>query len=66
MPKYAFTLWEESKWGISFEADNIEHAKELFAQAEEEMDVETLPEIERFFVKGDEFWDIETLQDWRD
>lgn len=63
MPKYAFTLWEESKWGIMFEADNLEHAKQLLTEAEEEMDVESLPYVDRFFIKGDEFWDIESLQE---
>lgn len=65
MPKYAFTFWEESKWGIAFEADSLEHAKELLAEAYDEMDVEGLPEVERFFIKGDEFWDMETLQERR-
>lgn len=63
MPKFAFSFWEESKWGIVFEADNLEHAKQLLTEAEEEMDVDALPEVERFFVKGDEFWDMETLME---
>jgi len=61
MPKYAFNFWEESKWGITFEADNLDHAKKLLAEAEEEMDLDWLPEMERFFKKGDETWDSETL-----
>lgn len=61
MPKYCFNFWEETKWGITFEADNLEHAQQLFREAEEEMDIEGLPEIERFFKKGDETWDLSTL-----
>jgi hypothetical protein len=63
MPRYALNVWEESKWVISFEADNLEHAKKLITEAEEEMDLEWLPEMERYFKKGDETWDIETLQE---
>jgi hypothetical protein len=66
MPKYAFNFWEESKWGITFEADNLDHAKKLLAEAEEEMDIDWLPQVERFFKKGDETWDIETLAEVED
>jgi len=61
MPKYSFNFWEESKWAITFEADSLDHAKKLLAEAEEEMGIEDLPEMERFFKKGDETWDVETL-----
>ena len=61
MPKYSFNFWEEAKWGITFEADNLEHAKKLLAEAEEEMDLEWLPGLEKFFKKGEELWDTETL-----
>jgi hypothetical protein len=66
MPKYSFNFWEESKWGITFEADNLDHAKKLLAEAEEEMDIDWLPQVERFFKKGDETWDIETLAEVKD
>jgi len=66
MPKYAFNFWEESKWGITFEADNLDHAKKLLAEAEEEMDIDWLPQVERFFKKCDETWDIETLAEVED
>ena len=61
MPKYSFNLWEETKSVITFEADSIEHAKQLMEEAEEEMDLEWLPGFEKYFKKGDETWDIETL-----
>ena len=64
MPRYAFNLWEESKWAISFEADSLEHAKELLQEAEEDMSIDDLPEMERYFRKGSENWDIETLQEY--
>ena len=61
MPKYSFNFWEEAKWGITFEADNLEHAKKLLAEAEEEMSIDDLPAMEKFFKKGEELWDTETL-----
>jgi hypothetical protein len=60
MPKYSFNFWEETKWGVVFEADNLEHAKELM---EETLNVDDLPNVEKFFKKGDETWDTETLQE---
>ena len=61
MPKYSFNVWEETKYVVSFEADNLEHAKQLLAEAEEEMDLEWLPDMEKYFKKGDETWDTEML-----
>lgn len=66
MPRYAFNVWEESKWAVSFEADDLEHAKELIQEAEEDMDLEWLPGMERYFRKGDEIWDMETLQEMKE
>jgi hypothetical protein len=61
MPKYSFVFWEESKWGISFEADSLEHAKQLMDEAQEVEGIQNLPEMEQFFKSGDETWDYETL-----
>jgi hypothetical protein len=62
MPKYVFSYWEESKYAIEFEADSLEHAKELMKEAYEvECNVEELPEMERHYNKGDETWDFESL-----
>ena len=61
MPKYSFNFWEESKWGITFEADSLEHAKQLMDEAQEIEGVDELPEVERFFKKSNEIWDYETL-----
>jgi len=61
MPKYSFNFWEESKWGITFEADSLEHAKQLMDEAQEVEGVDELPEVERFFKKSNEIWDYETL-----
>jgi hypothetical protein len=66
MPKYNFNFWEESKWNITFEADSIEHARKLLDEAHSIADVDTLPEVERFFKKGDETWDYETLAEVED
>ncbi len=61
MPKYSFNFWEEQKWGITFEADNLEHAKQLMEEAQETEGIQNLPEMEQFFKKGAETWDTETL-----
>jgi hypothetical protein len=62
MPKYGFQWWEEAKYYIEFEADSLEHAKELMKEAcDVECDIEALPEMEQIFLKGDETWDFETL-----
>lgn len=61
MPKYCFIIWEEAKYAITFEADNLEHAKKLIEDAEEMCDADDLPNAERYFKKGDEYWDTETL-----
>lgn len=61
MPKYCFIMWEEAKYAITFEADNLEHAKKLIEEAEEISDADDLPNAERYFKKGDEYWDTETL-----
>jgi hypothetical protein len=66
MPKYSFNFWEESKWSITFEADSLEHARQIMEFAEQEADVDLLPEVERFFKKGDETWDYETLAEVED
>jgi hypothetical protein len=63
MPKYSFVFWEESKWGISFEADSLEHAKQLMDEAQEVEGIQNLPEMEQFFKSGDETWDYETLKE---
>jgi len=61
MPKYSFIIWEEAKYAITFEADNLEHAKKLIDEAQEVYDADDLPNAERYFKKGDEHWDLETL-----
>ena len=66
MPKYSFNFWEESKWGITFEADSLEHAKQLMNEAQEVEGVDELPEVERFFKKSSETWDYETLAEVED
>ena len=58
MPRYSLNYWEEQKWGISFEADSLEHAKELL---DDTLDVDELPEVEKYFKKGDVNFDIDTL-----
>jgi hypothetical protein len=63
MPKYSFVFWEESKWGVSFEADSLEHAKQLMDEAQEVEGIQNLPEMEQFFKSGDETWDYETLRE---
>jgi hypothetical protein len=67
MPKYAFTIWEESKYAIVFEADSLEHAKELAQDnLDNECNADELPNAERFFRKGDENWLIEEMEEYND
>ncbi|CAB4137371.1 hypothetical protein UFOVP325_34 [uncultured Caudovirales phage] len=61
MPKYTFNFQENFKWGVSFEADNLEHAIALMKEAEATEGIQNLPEMEQFFKSGDEDWDYETL-----
>ena len=61
MPKYCFIIWEEAKYALTFEADNLEHAKQLIEEAQEDYNADDLPNAERYFKKGDEFWDLESL-----
>jgi len=58
MPKYSLNYWEEGKYGIVFEADSPEHAKELL---DDILDVDDLPQVEKYFKKGDVYFDIDTL-----
>lgn len=62
MAKFNFILWENTKYCIQFEAEDLEDAKKLLAEAEDEMDWEILPEAEQFFKKGDETWELDSLQ----
>lgn len=62
MPKYNITIWEESKYNVSFEADSLEHAKQLAQKNLDEIaDADSLPNAERYFRSGNETWEIETL-----
>ena len=63
MAKYTFNFSEQFKWGITFEADNLEHATALMKEAEQAEGIQNLPEMEQFFKKGDEDWDYETLEE---
>ena len=64
MPKYNFTIWEENKYNLTFEADSLEHAKQLAQENLEEIaDADSLPNAERYFRKGDETWLIEEMEE---
>jgi len=57
MPKYSFNFWEEQKYTIIFEADNLDHAIELVEEAKDVSDLELLPEMRQVFKNGSEHWD---------
>ena len=57
MPKYQFVEHEYTKNIITFEADSLEHAKELM---EDIIDVDDLPESEKFWKSGETNWDTPT------
>lgn len=54
MPKYQFVEHEYTKNIITFEADSLEHAKELM---DEMLDVDDLPNSEKFWKSGETDWD---------
>lgn len=57
MPKYQFVEHEYTKNIITFEADSLEHAKELM---EDMIDVDYLPNSEKFWKSGETDWDEPT------
>jgi hypothetical protein len=57
MPKYQFVEHEYTKNIITFEADSLEHAKELM---DEMLDVDDLPNSEKFWKSGETDWDTPT------
>ncbi len=54
MPKYQFVEHEYTKNIITFEADSLEHAKELL---NEMLDWADLPESEKFWKSGETDWE---------
>jgi hypothetical protein len=54
MPKYQFVEHEYTKSIIIFEADSLEHAKELL---NETLDWADLPESEKFWKSGETDWE---------
>lgn len=64
MPRFTFRIYEEATYIVEFEADDLEHAKKLVAEAEENMqDHESLPDSEKYWKKGQEEWDTESLEE---
>jgi len=57
MPKFQFVEHEYTKNIITFEADSLEHAKELM---DDMIDVDDLPESEKFWKSGETNWDLPT------
>jgi hypothetical protein len=60
MPKYQFSRWEESKYIVTFTADNLEDAKK---QMEDASSVDDLQDYEEFWKKGNDEWDKESLEE---
>lgn len=58
MPKFSVVQLEDAKYIVQFEADNIEHAKELL---EEATDFEELPNSHRFWKNGATDFEMHTL-----
>jgi hypothetical protein len=57
MPKYTVRVHEESTYIVQFEADSLEQAMELVDNA---MDVDDLPDSEKFWKNGQTNWDTPT------
>jgi len=57
MPKYQFVEHEYTKNIITFQADSLEHAKELMSEF---LSHEDLPESEKFWKSGETDWEEPT------
>lgn len=58
MPRFRFVYWEEAKYFVEFDADNLEQAKELIDGS---VDVDDLPNVEKNWRKGSEELDAGSL-----
>ncbi len=59
MPRFGFVEHEHIKRFIVFEADNLEHAKQL---KEDAFSIDDLPDAEEVWNKGDTAWtEVEEL-----
>jgi hypothetical protein len=64
MPNYNLTILEYSKYNVKFEADSLEHAKQLAQENLDEIsDADSLPNAERYFRQGNETWEIDEIQE---
>jgi len=64
MPNYNLTIWEQAKYNITFEADSLEHAKQLAQENLDEIaDGDSLPNAVRFFRSGNETWEIDEIEE---
>jgi hypothetical protein len=63
MPKFTVRLYEEATYIVTFEADNLEHAKELL---EDCYDPDDLPAGEKYWRKGQEEFQMSTLAEKSD
>lgn len=57
MSRYTVRVSEQSTYIVQFEADSLEHAMELVDNA---MDVDDLPESEKFWKNGSLDWETPT------
>jgi len=60
MAKYAFNVWETSKYQIIFDADSREHARQILNATR---NLDELPNASQKWIKGNEDWDVALLEE---
>lgn len=63
MTKFTVRLYEEATYIVTFEADNLEHAKELL---EDCLDPDDLPDSEKDWRKGQDEFLLDSLAEKSD
>jgi len=61
MPKFSIRVYEQTQYIIEFNADSLEHAKELLDA--QPMDETELPDGTKYWRKGSDDWDLTTLSE---
>jgi len=60
MAKYAFNVWETSKYRIIFDADSREQARQILNATR---NLDELPNVSQKWIKGNEDWDVAVFEE---
>jgi hypothetical protein len=63
MPKFTIRQYVEATYIVTFEAENLDEARQLI---EDCFDVDDLPDVEKFWRKGQEEFDLKSLAEKED